>query len=388
VVIALESAIQRMEALARAEVRTAPSRAPLYAATAAIAAAAAVCVVLFTVALPRSAPAAESLGFAAGFAPDAMAEAERAFRAVEELANRQPEQILQIREALSAIRNRYPPPWPSRAEAHAQECERRYETLSREAALPFLEASARLRRDGDDLGALAALWDVPGEWLLATTGREVTSLRERLESGVRKALDMAFVPPGSFPAGPAGEKEDLPAFLIDVTEVTNASYGKFCSATGRPPPPHWREGRFPEPESDHPVIGVTFEDATAFAQWAGKRLPTAREWEKAARGCDGRSWPWGEQFVPRLANALGLAGGIEPVTARPEGASPFGCLQMAGNAHEWTSTPGPVPGLRIVKGGGWRSHPANVRTFAGHPVEESLDDPSLAVGFRCARDVR
>jgi serine/threonine-protein kinase len=387
VVIAMESALQRMEALVRAEVRTTPSRAPLFAGMAA-ALSAALCVILFTVALPRAVPGAEALATAAVGSSAVLAEAEQAFRAAEELATRQPERILEIREALAALQNRYPPPWPSRVEALARDCEERYDQLARAAAGPYLETSARSRRDGHDLEALAALWEIPGQWLLGAAGPDVAGLRQRLEAGVKGSLAMAFVPPGSFLAGADSRKAELPAFLIDLTEVSNRAFEEFCLATGRPLPRLLAGDRAPEAQPDRPVVGVTFEDATAFAEWAGKRLPTALEWEKAARGTEGRVWPWGEQFVARHANALGFAGGVEGVNSRPEGASPFGCLHMAGNAHEWTSTSGSLPGTRVVKGGGWRSHPSNVRTFTGHPVEETLDDPALAVGFRCARDVR
>ncbi len=133
------------------------------------------------------------------------------------------------------------------------------------------------------------------------------------------------------------------------------------------------------------MVGVSFDDASSFAEWDGKRLPTSLEWEKAARGTDGRTWPWGEVFAARVANLRGPADGLRDVAWGPEGASPCGFLNMAGNAHEWTATAGPYPGTRIVRGGGHGSHPCNARTFAEHPVAETETDPGLAIGFRCAR---
>jgi formylglycine-generating enzyme required for sulfatase activity len=213
----------------------------------------------------------------------------------------------------------------------------------------------------------------------------VEAARERLVADLRRATGMAFVPPGTFLAGCDRTEESLSAFLIDATEVSNTRYAGFLAATGRAPPAHWPAGHPPAGQGSHPVIGVSYDDALAFAEWDGKRLPTALEWEKAARGTDGRTWPWGETFAARLANVRGSTDGLRDVASTPEGASPCGCLHMAGNAHEWTASPGPYPGTRIVRGGAFRSHPSNARTFASHPVAETETDPGLAIGFRCAR---
>jgi len=133
-------------------------------------------------------------------------------------------------------------------------------------------------------------------------------------------------------------KLDLPAFYMDIHEVTNAEYSKFLLAT-RPrfiPPPGWKDFDPPKGKESFAVSNVTAYEADAYAQWAGKRLPTEAEWEKAARGKDGRLYPWGDRWDPEMGATL-----IEPrdVNSFPNAASPYGCIGMEGNVREWTATP-------------------------------------------------
>jgi predicted Ser/Thr protein kinase len=125
-----------------------------------------------------------------------------------------------------------------------------------------------------------------------------------------------------------------PAFYIDRTEVTNEAYGRFCTEKQRPLPPG-----FPQDQPYLPAVNITIVDAQEFAKWAGKRLPSKAEWETAARGTDGRAYPWGNKKDPSLANvsdnpALSTRA-LMPVVSFEQGASPFGVLQMAGNAWEF-----------------------------------------------------
>jgi formylglycine-generating enzyme required for sulfatase activity len=131
-------------------------------------------------------------------------------------------------------------------------------------------------------------------------------------------------------------------YYMDVTEVANSVYKQFCDATGRPYPlPPYFDKSYFDTKPDYPVVGITFDDAEAFAVWAGKRLPTEQEWEKAARGADARIYPWGNSLPTRHANTDGGADGFEypaPVNSAPEGASPYGLLNMSGNVWEWTAS--------------------------------------------------
>ena len=123
---------------------------------------------------------------------------------------------------------------------------------------------------------------------------------------------MVYIPAGEFIMGndggfPEDEKPRhtvyLDAYYIDKHEVTNKQYKKFVRSTGHRPPLHWIDGNYPPGQEDYPVVGVSFQDAQAYANWAGKRLPTEAEWEKAARSIDGRIWPWGDGWHWRCVNS-------------------------------------------------------------------------------------
>ncbi|MEO8367860.1 MAG: bifunctional serine/threonine-protein kinase/formylglycine-generating enzyme family protein [Candidatus Solibacter sp.] len=139
---------------------------------------------------------------------------------------------------------------------------------------------------------------------------------------------MVLVAAGDFAYG--GEKQhiSLPAYYVDQTEVPNSEYAKFCQATGRSLP-----DRFAVDKPNYPVVNVTIDDAKAFATWAGKRLPNPFEWEKAARGSDGRNFPWGNEQDPSKAN-VGTKQ-LRPVGDFAAGVSPSGALQMVGNVWEF-----------------------------------------------------
>ncbi len=200
---------------------------------------------------------------------------------------------------------------------------------------------------------------------------------------------MAYVPAGPFRSQAPGAGpvvRDLPGFLIDVDEVTNAAYARFLAVTGHKPPPHWRGG-IPEGADAQPVINVSADDAGAYARWAGRRLPTEAEWEKAARGGDGRRFPWGDAPEKNRLRSGELAfDGPADAGGRPDGASPYGVRDLAGNLREWTATPHPAdPTRRIVKGGGWRSPLAECD--AGWRDYAPAAGRERDLGFRCVKDL-
>ncbi len=231
-------------------------------------------------------------------------------------------------------------------------------------------------------------------------------------------IDMVMIPAGEFMMGSdendgrigfevgvdsmPRHKASVKAFLMDRNEVTIGAYRKFVAATKHAPPAIWKDYKefgYPVPENDHPVIDVNFYDAEAYCRWAGRRLPTEAEWEKAARGTDGRIWPWGNELVrDRLNSEESGRVWTTPVGSFPADASPYGLHDMAGNAMEWTSSifqsyPGasrtiaPDKKFRILRGGSW-GMPANPFARAAHRHFRLTDLAQPDFGFRCAKDAK
>ena len=268
---------------------------------------------------------------------------------------------------------------------------------------------------------------------------------------------LVYVPAGNFIMGSDKSQDalatdnELPqhtvyldAFWIDSTEITNAKFAKFVTATNyktdseksgvativdlETPGPRdiqvngadWQHPRGPSSNisnmQNYPVVHITWNDANTYCEWAGRRLPSEAEWEKAARGTDGRIFPWGNQpptgelanFADKyLVSVVGWANPNEedgyelasPVGNYPKGASPFGALDMAGNVWEWAADwydqnyygispvrnpTGPSTGDgHVVRGGSWKIDARGIRTAFRVGVKNSLDS-SDEVGFRCA----
>jgi formylglycine-generating enzyme required for sulfatase activity len=213
----------------------------------------------------------------------------------------------------------------------------------------------------------------------------------------------------------------LDAYYVDRYEVTNALFERFVKATGHRTAAEreghgwvWRQTEWVKVDGaawrtpsgpgslaapTHPVVQVSWDDAEAYCRWAGKRLPTEAEWEKAARGAEGRIYPWGEAWDPAKANGDGTVKATSPVGSYPGGVSPYGVHDMAGNVSEWVADwydkdyyqrspqrnpKGPDSGqTRVLRGGSWDHAPFGLRA-AGR-----LHDPSgvyhVDLGVRCAR---
>jgi formylglycine-generating enzyme required for sulfatase activity len=294
----------------------------------------------------------------------------------------------------------------------------------------------------------------PEEGSAGDLAAEIESLHRLAASGDRAALaemldrSVVDIPAGRFlmgnDTGPGNERPQrlvyLDAFEIDRYEVTNVQYRRFLQATGQEPPPHWSGDDYPPGQAVYPVVGVTWEDADAYCAWIGRRLPTEAEWEKACRGTDGRVYPWGDTWDPKRANVDCFAGavsqaevykepgpvgrgddwvrlratptgpgapGLRPVGSYLDGASPYGVMDLVGNAAEWVSDwynwagyhdmPDRNPvGLgpewnRALRGTSWYPYGvagwARQRSRCAARNSTHRSTPDARVGFRCVRSV-
>jgi formylglycine-generating enzyme required for sulfatase activity len=195
---------------------------------------------------------------------------------------------------------------------------------------------------------------------------------------------MVLVPEGEFLAGAAGEPTPCDAFYVDIYPVTNADYKRFIDSSGYRPPKFWSQKRLDDPNA--PVVGVSWYDADKYATWAGKVLPTSTQWEKAARGFEGRVFPWGTDLDESFANYGHMDGEdmTTPVEQYPENRSVFGACDLVGNVWEWTRDWDTIEiDMKIVRGGSWTDSAAFLRSdrhlFAN--PKDKFDN----IGFRCVR---
>ncbi|MHB2017005.1 MAG: formylglycine-generating enzyme family protein [Candidatus Xenobia bacterium] len=241
-------------------------------------------------------------------------------------------------------------------------------------------------KDGSEMIVIPA-----GEFLMGSSESQVdealTLARERHPGAVK----------GWFMDESPMHVRHLEAYAIDKYPVTNAQFAAFVKATGYEAQGDWRS-QFTPGKENHPVVLVTWYDASAYAKWAGKRLPTEAEWEKAARGTDGRRYPWGNKWDPTRLNCQ--ESGFKtttPVGQFSEGASPYGVMDMLGNVWEWTSdnyqaypesdfwTDKFGTRYKVFRGGSWNNYHFNNRCANRH--REVSHCSRTSHGFRCARSL-
>ena len=174
----------------------------------------------------------------------------------------------------------------------------------------------------------------------------------------------------------------LDGFAVDRTPVTNAQYGRFVDQTGHRKPAYWPDERCPASLTDHPVVGIDYFDAIAYARWTGGRLPTELEWTQCAGLDEPRAFTWGDAFDSARCNTIRSGNkGTTAVGAHAEWASPSGCLDLCGNVWEMTCTADPDhEGTVIVKGGSWYDYPAHAKLDAS--FHAPIHRVGRTVGFR------
>jgi formylglycine-generating enzyme required for sulfatase activity len=303
----------------------------------------------------------------------------------------------------------------------------RMEDMRRLATYDVSDESKRIRAAGEDITLHRE-----NEYGKHVKGYTVAEAESLLPKGKWAELDtMVTIPAGKFIMGTNFERADgqdhprhelrLSAYKIDKYPVTNAQYARFVAATSYRPPSSWKNGKIPDGELLYPVTLVDWYDAKAYAKWAGKRLPTEAEYEKAGRGVDGRNWPWGNKMDPARLNTYYNNGSATSVTAYPNGASPYGIMDLSGNVDEWTSDDFlPYPGsdapadlfqgkigrattaedqalkvvdlvpiqvrYKVLRGGSWKSDPFSTALY-----HRNFAFPNYAsdfFGFRCAQDIK
>jgi iron(II)-dependent oxidoreductase len=247
----------------------------------------------------------------------------------------------------------------------------------------------------------------------------------------QELAEMVVIAAGPFKMGTDFERSDkynqpqhevnLPVYRIDKYPVTHAEFAKFVVSTKHRPPLDWKDGTIPDEKYLYPVTMVTWFDAKDYCAWAEKRMPTEAEWEKAARGTDGRRWPWGNVMDPSKLNTYYHVGSSTEVETYKNGVSPYGVHDMAGNVSEWTASnfvpyvgsaaindtfsPKKLEAMtaddktmkvadlvqakgvyKVRRGGSWKSDP-----FSTSSYHRNFSMPYYAsdfFGFRCASDVK
>ena len=242
--------------------------------------------------------------------------------------------------------------------------------------------------------------------------KPVTALQPAVEIVEKDGAPMMLVPAGEFTMGSdKGDDDEQPihrvflnSFYMDKFEVTNGRFAKFVEAIQSEPPWGFVDKETPVVHADRPVRWVNWMEALGYCLWIGKRLPTEAEWEKAARGADGRIYPWGNEQPTPAYTVFGLKEGADTVASignRDKGKSPYGVHDLAGNLYEWvtdwydeqfytknpaTNPRGPLQGTaKVQRGGSYMNNAYRLRSSFRTKDDPTEHDPN--VGFRCAKDI-
>ncbi len=268
---------------------------------------------------------------------------------------------------------------------------------------------------------------IVGEYHLRLSLSETESIGFIIEVNPKDSLTIfrSISPAGSseegmvlIGAGKTFEGEFVPAFYMDIHEVTNKKFFTFMSAggyrlshlwleemiikktvvsqstalnsfvdqTGIPAPRHWSGGKYPAGSEDHPVTGITWYEANAYAIWSGKQLPEWQQWWRAAVDADDRIYPWGNDVttISERANFGSIT--VWPVGSFPLGISPFGCFDMAGNVNEWLMDSNGLDNPARTAGGSWQNPSYMFEPIHAQPFRR--DYSSTDIGFRCVKPVK
>jgi sulfatase modifying factor 1 len=266
------------------------------------------------------------------------------------------------------------------------------------------------------MGILRGTVFTPFEQDTPYVGSPVSSVNDPTSDEQPIVEEMVLIPEGPFIRGTdKGGFDEQPqrsihlrAFMIDKYEVTNGQYAAFVAATGHRkagPPSRYAKNMARMRGINQPAVYVSWDDAQAFCQWKGKRLPTEAEWEKAMRGTDGRLWPWGNVEIPNAANWARVDDGFEvsaSVGKFHSDASPFGVMDGAGNVMEWVSdwyqenayreAPDADPQspdhgtFKVLRGGGYTTSGSDLRITSRSKMVPDFRDETI--GFRCAQNVK
>ena len=285
----------------------------------------------------------------------------------------------------------------------AAEAEKVLAQAQAEAAAQAAAEEAARKRDDEKAALQQRIEDATREAFRLRVQRDPLGALEQI------GLEWVMVPAGEFTMGGNAYSHERPIHQVHLSEyqiarhpVTNAQYELFVKAKSYVVPKHWKNRKIPPGKENHPVVYVSWEDVRAFCAWAGVCLPTEAEWEKAARGTDGRKYPWGNEPPTReLCNFNGYVGDTTPVGRYPKGASPYGALDMAGNVWEWVNDwydekyysvspaknpQGPATGLfRVLRGGSWDNNVDVVRS--AYRDGSNPDGWIFNFGFRCVRSL-